>query len=134
MLRVRWPRSKSVDALYRALNGAGYDQADLVLCLLRVNTRRALRSAERLVGRSITRCPPALRRRPLPLLNRDTEQDGRRVTRVRPPPPLPSGRQTRLRNWHLVRVGLTVTQLRQRGVSARVLKLARRRGWVELSA
>jgi len=138
-LRLSW-RRRGVDALFRTLDEAGHDQADLVLCLLRVNTREALRSAEKLVGKKITRCPPCLQRyravplRDLRLRPHDTSADERRVLSVVGEPTLRSGRKPWLRRWHLFQVGLSVSQLLRRGVTRRDLRLVTKRGWVRLSA
>jgi hypothetical protein len=114
------------------LDESGYDQADLVLCLLRINAPESLRDAERLVGKQITHCPPCLRWKPRPLPS-DRTLDDRRVLSVRPDPVLAgSGRRGWLRCYHLFRVGLTVAQLRQRGVTRRDLRLVTRRQWVVL--
>jgi len=64
------------------LSSVGLYQADLVLCLLRINTRCALRLAERLVGRRITVCPPCLRGRAKILKTRRFITNERRVTWV----------------------------------------------------
>jgi hypothetical protein len=123
-------KKRGIDALFRTLNESGYDQADLVLCLLRINTPESLHDAERLVGKQITHCPPALRWKPLSLQS-DRTLDDRRVLSVRPNPVLTaSGRRGWLQHYHLFREGLTVTQLRQRGVTRRDLRLVMRRQWV----
>jgi hypothetical protein len=132
MLRVQW-KLRGRDSLFQALDESGHDQADLVLCLLRVNTKLSLRHAERIVGRRIKHCPPALQGfRPIPLRSRDSDVDRRPVLRVVAVPQLPSGRRPWLRHWHLFKVGLTVDQLRRRGVTSRDLRLVQRRKWVTL--
>jgi hypothetical protein len=128
MLRITCKR-RGRDALFRQLDESGYDQADLVLCLLRINTPESLCDAERLVGKPITYCPPCLRWKPP--LQRDRMPEDRRVLSVRPDPVLAgSGRRSWLRRYHLFREGLTVAQLRQRGVTKRDLRIVTRRQWV----
>jgi hypothetical protein len=133
MLQCRRIR-RGEHALFRTLDSEGFDQADLVLCLLRLNTRTALRHAERLVGHKIMHCPTAYKWRPIPGATRDYPGDDRRVMRVQSRPKLESGRRAWLRRYPLFQVGLTVAQLLRRGVRPGDLKMVTQRGWVELSA
>jgi hypothetical protein len=131
MLRIPCkPRGK--DGLFNLLEREGYDQADLVLCLLRLNTPQSLKHAERLVGRKITHCPPALRWKALPVNVPDRVGDDRRVTYVEKNPRLKSGRTSWLRRYHLFNVGLTVAQLMKRGITRYDLSVVLKRGWLRL--
>jgi len=122
------------DALFRTLDENGYDQADLVLCLLQLNTAKTVQHAEILIGRCITHCPPAFKWRPLPVNVLDRKiVDARQVVRVLQNPRHKSGRPGWLRHYHLFKVGLSVTQLLRRGVTTNDLRLVTRRGWVEFA-
>jgi len=132
-LRIeQWKTGK--DALFRTLDENAYDQADLVLCLLRINTAKAVQYAEALIGHCITHCPPAFKWKPLPInvLDRKTV-DTRRVLRVQQEPRLRSGRRGWLPRYHLFKAGLSVTQLLRRGVTTNDLRLVAKRGWVEFA-
>lgn len=115
-------------------------QADVVLCLLRLNTRRSLRAAELLVGRPITHCPPmlALRWQPPRLAaERQRSGDERRVVRVRKPKARERGRRRLLtcgmyERIALVTVGMTIRHAVLRGVRRRDLRVAVRRGYLVL--
>jgi hypothetical protein len=122
------------DALFETLDWTGHDQADLVLCLLRVNTPKALSHAEDLIGHRIKLFPPAYKWRPLPVNVPDRTGDSRKVLHVVAEPRLRTGRRSWLRHYHLFRVGLSVAQLVRRGITANDLRLVTKRGWVELSA
>lgn len=124
-------RARSRDWLFDRLSRTGHDQADLVLCLLRLGETRHV---ERLMGHRITRCPCAYRWRPLPGLTRDNTEDTRRVTRVASEFRLKSGRVAWLPRYQNFRVGASVAQLLRRGVRRGDLKRAQKRGWIELSA
>lgn len=110
--------------------------ADVVLVLLRAGE---LEAVEALIGRPITRCPPGLRARPLPYPEAAPRRgDERLVTRVREPgATTPAGRPQLLttdlyRRLALVRVGLSVQQLLTRGVRRGDIRIAERRGLLEL--
>ena len=121
--------------LFDTLRKCGYCQADLVLCLLRLNTRNSLAVAELLVGRPITRCPSSLyfRRSPLPPAARPRRGDDRLVTRLSSERSsscvLSAGLYDRL---SVARVGMSVLQLVSRGVRRRDLLIATRRGYLQL--
>lgn len=123
-------------SLHDALNQRGLSQADLVLCLLRLNAPAALRLAERLVGRPITRCPSSLLLgwRWLRAERRNRRAgDDRLVTIVYVPDPelvLPGGGLAR--RLSEVRAGMSVAQLVARGLRRRDIRLAVRRGVFEL--
>jgi hypothetical protein len=123
------------DALFRTLDENGFDQADLVLCLLELNTARTLQHAETLIGHCIEHCPPAFKWTPLPtnVLDRK-EVDERRVVSVQQEPRLKSGRLGWLPRYHLFKAGLSVSQLLRRGVTPKDIRLVTKRGWVMLSA
>lgn len=123
-------------ALHRACVRAGLCQADVVLALLRLEI---LNVAEEIVGRPITRCPPALlpgyraagpaRRLP----------DERRVTEVRKPESEERGRRRLLacemyERIGRARVGMTISALMARGVTRKDLRIAVRRGYVSVEA
>lgn len=119
---------------WRIASGLGWGQADLALCLLRINTRASLALTERLVGRKITRCPPQLREHQSPTRQPDQVREGddrriARVTRVSCPwrPSCSSARE-----WREFRVGRSVRQLLARGVKRRHVRRALRKGWIVL--
>ena len=125
-------------SFFDTLQRARLCQADLVLCLLRLNTPRALRHAAKLVGRPITHCPPCLRqlgRRPRAVAAQ--LPDDRVVIRVRPPAPVERGKRRLLCSpmydrLAKARVGATVAQLVARGITRRDLRIATRRGYLEI--
>lgn len=115
------------DHLADVLPSVGLGQADLVLCLLRVNTREARRLVERVVGKPILVCPPCLRharRPPPPVLA------GPRVTYVGPNL-FGGGRRDR---FAMLRPGMTVSQYISRGGNHRDLRVARKRGLLRIAS
>jgi len=110
-----------------------HDQADLVLCLLRINTGRSLRYAEGLIGKTITHCPPALVWRAFPVNPVERFGDDRRVTSVLENPVV-RGRRSWLTRYHLFKPGLSVRQLLMRGATRRDLKLVLQRKWITLES
>lgn len=106
----------------------GWSQADLVLCLLRVDTTQSLAAASRLVGRPITYCPPVLVRRLPPSALRTG--DMRRVTRVSGNPRV--AKTDAHRRFAEIRPGRTIAQLISRGVTRRDIREALRRKWMRL--
>jgi hypothetical protein len=131
MLGVSLGRKRGPNWLFDRLDKSGHDQADLVLCLLRLNQ---LRHVEKLMGHRITHCPCAYRWRPLPGMTRDNTEDGRRVVRVASEFRLRSGRMAWLPRYQNFKVGASVAQLLRRGVRRGDLRKAQKRGWIELSA
>ena len=125
-------------SFYDVLEGAGLMQADVVLAALRINTHSSLRLAEALVGKRILRCPPCLRGYKQ-AARAKREGDDRVVTRVRRPSAKERGRR-RLLGSPLydriarAKVGMSVSHLIGRGLRRRDVRIAVRRGYVELSA
>ena len=125
-------------SFYDVLERANLMQADVVLAALRINTDASLRLAERLVGKRITRCPPCLRGGRRPTAAKPTGDD-RIVVKVRRPSAKERGRRRLLGSplydrLARVRVGMSVSQLVGRGLRRRDMRIALRRGYVELSA
>lgn len=120
MLRLRRRGRAELHDLLR-----DHSQADLVLCLLRVGTRSALASAEQLIGKPITHCPPQLRRDlPSPAHRRG---DHRILLAV--------GSALRERSssrMHCARPGMSVVSLMMRGATRRDIRLALRFGLIQL--
>jgi hypothetical protein len=123
-------------ALYDMLEASGYQQSDVVLVLLRENSQAALRGAELLLGRPISKCPAGLRTQPealgfhagvdwvLGIINRATGPDARRFIRLAPNYQLPT--TDSWMRYRLLRVGMTVGQYLARGGRRRdVLEWAR---------
>lgn len=127
------------DGFYDCLERAKLCQADVVLCSLRLNTTASLRLAERLVGKRIVHCPPCLGGYLKPRKRKATGGD-RWVTRVREPEPRTrSGRRALLSapmyaRIARARVGMTLANLMGRGIRRKDLRVALRRGYLELSA
>lgn len=118
--------------LYVSLRRRGLGQADLVVCLLRLNSRYSVHFAERLIGKPITRAPACL-------LRYRTNGGPPRVLRqprvVWVAPTNPCQRQTDLRlRFDHFQPGRTMEQLLVRGLSRRDIRTAVRRGWVQMSA
>lgn len=126
-----WSRSETIE-MYGIMRSRRLSQADLVLALLRVNTRDALDCAERLVGRPILICPPALRGSPRLRNSSEKTPDDRMVTMVRHNPCLPT--TDAFQRFRQIRCGLTVRQLMTRGLSRRDLRKFTRKEWIWLSA
>jgi hypothetical protein len=127
------------DSFYDVLERARLCQADAVLCCLRLNTDRSLRLAERLVGKPILRCPPMLMRWQTPVRATRLGGDDRIVTRVRRPQAKERGRRRLLGaamydRLARARVGMSVTCLLGRGLRRKDLRIATKRGYLELSA
>jgi hypothetical protein len=128
------------ESFWDTLEIAGLCQADAVLCCLRLNTDSSLRLAEKLIGKRITRCPPALsgwRWRPHETQRR--EGDERIVRSVRQPQAREMGRRRLLSSplydrLSRARPGMSVAALVSRGLRRRDLRIALRRGYLELSA
>lgn len=124
---------------YDALERAGVAQADLVLCALRLNTDASLRLAERLMGKPILRCPPMLMRWTSPVKATVRQGDDRRVIAVSKPRARDGGRRRILcadlySRIGRARVGMTVSGLIGRGLRRRDIRIALKRGYLELSA
>jgi hypothetical protein len=128
------------DNLFDVMSRAGLCQADVVLCLLRINSRAALRLAERLVGRCITHCPPclALFRGPLrapPRRSVVSTPDDRRVAAVSAPVSVDQRGRRRLLGSPMyarmaqVRPGMTLAQAVSRGLTRRDIRIAVKRGY-----
>lgn len=123
---------------YDCLERARLCQADVVLCALRINTSASLRLAEVLIGKRIVHCPPALGRYSPPAPRQPTGDD-RWVTRVRQPDARQWGRRRLLccpmyDRVARARVGMSVSHLLSRGLRRRDIRIALRRGYLELSA
>ena len=91
-------------------------RADVVLALLRINSDEALRSAEKLLGKPITVCPPAVPPWPPKPPAGSTEP---RVTRVGPNPCTEGG--TAWHRYKKIRIGMTKKSLASRGITTRDL-------------
>jgi hypothetical protein len=115
-------------------------QADVVLALLRVNKPETLRGAEKLVGRRIVRCPPALVRLASGNIKSSPgalDPDYRRVKYIQPTEmrrdALPGTPLHAKLNRHC-KPGVTVKSLLSRGLNRRDIRTAERKGWLELVA
>lgn len=110
------------------LEARGYEQGEIVLMLLKIDGREARALVESLVGRRIT--VAAMRRVEPPPQRAEREPDDRRVLRVIRNTRLPATRA--YSRMSLARAGMTVRQLLSRGVTRRDLRIARRRGELEM--
>lgn len=116
-----------------SLHEHGYWQADLVLCLLRINTREARSVVAKLVGHPIVVCPPCLRharRAPPP---RKLARHELRVTWIKPDAPDYLSGDLALRISRL-RPGMLLAQYRARGGRRRDLRVALARGLVRVES
>lgn len=110
----------------------GIGQADVVMALLDANHPRMTRCAEWLIGRPITRCPPCLRPLGPPIGLGDVRSpDERRITFVEQNPRLPT--TGAFYRYAIFRVGMTVQSFLMRGGQRRDVRVAQRRGWIQLS-
>lgn len=115
--------------LLYALSARGLGQADLVLALLSVNTRGALRAVALVVGRPV---------RVLPSVFLTWSRNG--PPRVRFSPKIVSvsecprrpGTDAERRFLYCFREGLTLEQARARGATRRDVRRAQRKGWIVL--
>lgn len=150
-VHLRW----CPDTLFDLLDASGYGQADLVLCLLRINTPQALHHAGRIIGHPIRHFPPVERpeAEPFsPLLHKPLARLQRRFDADLDSPPVhATSRVFKVRRKHadrdvgrgkwghaepwyaLIEAGLTVAQLLRRGVKLHDLRSAVREGSVVLS-
>lgn len=106
----------------------GPGRADTVLALLRIGTREALSEAELIVGKPITRCPPAVP--PWPPKPARSEEH-RVVVRVERNPCLPT--TDAFQRFKKIRVGMTEPQVLRRGVTKRDIRRWSKSRAIELS-
>jgi hypothetical protein len=132
-LRIDPTALKSYHSAFDCLDSHGMGQADVVLELLRINRRPALRHVEPLVGRPITRCPPvlALFLAPSAVVAKRRSGDDRRVTRVvKHNPRLPTTKS--FYRFQEFKKGRTIAELLRRGVTRRDLRNALRKKWISV--
>ncbi len=110
-----------------ALEARGMAQADLVLALLRVGTRRARALVELLLGRPVLVIPSAWLRWPINGVPRVYVP---RIARVVANPRRPST-PAYDRFLAAFRPGRTIEEARMRGATKRDVRMARRLGWIE---
>jgi hypothetical protein len=108
---------KSLDEYFAEHGIAEPSRADTVLALLRINTPEALRAAEVIVGRPISRCPPCIPPWPPKPVQRAPTP---RVVRVGDNPHYPSSSPHH--RFSQVKVGMTLDQLARRGISRRDIR------------
>lgn len=111
----------------------GLSQADLVICLLSINTQRARDIVATLIGKPITVAPAC---RFHWSFNRQRPTVGRQpvITWVEDCANVPLRRGTRLAlSYPEFKCGRTLQQLRQRGVSRGDVRRALQRGWIRVS-
>jgi hypothetical protein len=116
--------------LFRELRSRGLGQADIVLCMIHLNTEWARRVVSVLIGKPIEIGPPCLRdyHVPPPMMPRPPVIDWVM-------PNIPVRNSTRLGDSVIeFRVGRTREQILQRGVSRADWDRALRRGWIHLAA
>ena len=102
-------------SLFDQLSSENLGQADLVLCLLRINDAQSLRLAERLVGHPIVVCPPCLRLKHARLPTRRYADGDVRVRVVkRHNPFLPTC--PAFQRWRMLRDGMLLSEYRARGI------------------
>lgn len=106
-------------------------QADVVLACLKVG---AIKTAEKLVGRTVVLCPPDMRLHPLPLPplpRRKLTGDDRVITYVKKNNP--RIKPDAIYRFSLLRVGMTVGQFRRRGGKLRDIRMGLEEGWLRLN-
>jgi hypothetical protein len=112
-----------------ALKRRGLGQADLVLSLLRINTRGSMILVELIIGRPITLCPGVFLA--WRLNGRPTVRRSPRIVHVVDNPRKPKTRAHAIFDAAFKR-GLTIEQARARGARNRDVRGALRRGWIRL--
>lgn len=110
-----------------ALRARFLGQADLILSLLRVNTRGSHALITRILGRPILVLPSCYLRWPVNGVPRVRVP---RIARVLANPRRPNT-EAHARFDEAFRPGRTVEEARARGATGRDVKLARRHGWIE---
>jgi hypothetical protein len=105
-------------------------RADTVLALLRIGTPDALREAELIVGKPIHRCPPAIPPWPPKPIQRKLAEP-RVVRKADPNPCLPA--TDAHRRFGKIKVGMTLHDLLERGLSRRDIRVWIKRGVLEVS-
>lgn len=98
-------------------------QADVVMGLLHLGTQEATEMLTEIMGKPITRCPPAVPPWPPKPVKRAPKE--RRVARVRARSPHPTSKLSQ------IRVGMTEKQIHEMGVSMRDIRYWTERGHVE---
>lgn len=111
-----------------ALSERGLGQADLILALLRVDTRGSRLLVERVLGRPILQCPCVWLR--WPINGRPRVHRAPRFRVVVQDNPRRPNTDAHARFSRSVRDGLTAEQMRLRGATRRDLRRARREGWI----
>jgi len=104
-------------------------RVDVVLMLLRINTREALQAAQELTGRAITQCPSAVP--PWPPKRPEDAARGPRVIWLAPNPCSPTTAMHA--RYGQVAIGRTREQLLARGVTPRDLSYWGKRGHVKFT-
>lgn len=116
--------------LIHALPRAGYSQADIVLCLMSINSERSRRIAESLIGRPIAVLPSC---KLTWSFNKQTPSVSTQPTivSVKSLGEVPLRRGTRLAMCYAeFKRGRTLQQLQMRGVSRGDIRRAMKRGWI----
>lgn len=129
--RVRQYFALGSDHLFVELRLAGLHQADVVLALMRIGTNAARRIAESLIGRSITVAPAC---KFLWRVNGALPSVGRQPMITWVTPKFPALRASKLAKVVCeFRVGRTLEQLRNRGVTRWDIRRAAARGWIHVT-
>lgn len=123
---------------FRSQGVASPQRVDVVLGLLRLNTREALDAAELITGRAITVCPAAVPPWPPKPVQRAAEGSSEQVVRkvnldLAGSASLRSATVPVLDRLRLASPGMTRTELVNRGLSNRDIRLWTKRGWLEWS-
>lgn len=112
--------------LWYQLRSQGLWQADLVLCLLRLNCRRSRSWIGELIGHPITICPP--QRRGTPILIKEKKSRIRWVTKNNPRYPNTGAHE----RFQIFRAGRTVEECMSRGITPRDLRQAIKHRWIHI--
>lgn len=123
---VRHELGEYFAAEWRASPAVPILRCDVILALLRLGHRR---DAERLMGREITVCPPAIPPWPPRPVARDR---GPTVAKVQSPNPCAEWSDAH-RRFALIRAGSTVESLLAKGITKRDLHVWQQRGWMEIT-
>lgn len=133
-LESRYPSAREAqgESIYQICENAGLDQADVVMSLARDTTIDGIATIETLIDAKITRAAPKQKKTAAkaPRKPRRVGRDDRIVQSVAPNPKKPNSKS--FARYALYEVGVSVNELRERGITQADLNWDTERGFVVL--